>query len=187
MPSRRKILWLLFMGVVLSVLVIGITVSQAQNGTIRPLELASITSVSSTNAAGNAVGDPNSGISIFTGAFPTPYTECGYLNKSNVWETRAVCSGKIAVGSYTAVAAQTLTITGTTVSGKTLTLNVSVPAMTFSNNGNFRLYVADDGSTYYCASGQKYATGLTYPNDCDLTADRAFVAGNQITAGVAVC
>ncbi|GEM_PF-4213500 len=178
--------------------------SKAQT-TIQPLKIADISSVSSSNPAANyptnadgAIQNDNGGISLWTGNFPTPYTECGHLGiqasnpvvytttdpaVANVWQRRAACNGYVAVGGASGdqYAEQTLSLAGTTLDGKTFTLNVEVPVVR-NIHGNMRLYIDDTGATYHCRADHDYGT-LRYPNDCDLTLEQALKAEHLARAG----
>lgn len=195
--------------------------SQAQ-ATIQPLKIASITAVSSSNPRGNylhydaatqvtnfycdsaKICNENNGISLFTGNFPTPYTECGHLGLAanvpnttdvalaNVWENRNTCRGNVAVGIADDVQEQVLSLTGLTQEGKSFSLDVYVPNMYGAHFGNWRLYIDDAGATYHCRADHNYSV-LRYPNDCDLTLDQALRpehlarAGNGPVAGNGLC
>lgn len=195
--------------------------SQAQ-ATIQPLKIASITAVSSSNPRGNylhydaatqvtsfycdsaKICNENNGLSLFTGNFPTPYTECGHLGLAanvsnttdpalaNVWENRNTCRGNVAVGVADDVQEQVLSFTGVTQEGKSFSLDVYVPNMYGAHLGNWRLYIDDTGATYHCRADHNYST-LRYPNDCDLTLDQALRpehlarAGNGPVAGNGLC
>lgn len=196
-------------------------VSRAQTASsIKPLKIASIASVTSSNPRGNYVRadgtlycdaskicNDNSGISVFTGNFPTPYTECGHMGLKGasgeflydstdparvVWENRTACNGYIAIGTSDRVQEQVLTINGTTQDAKTFTLNVNVPQVLGNSLGNWRFYVDTNGATYYCRADHT-TSPLRYPNDCDLTVDQAFQsqhlarAGNPAVANDGLC
>ncbi|MFA6521515.1 MAG: hypothetical protein WCT53_03980 [Candidatus Gracilibacteria bacterium] len=177
--------------------------TEAQSA-VRPLTLASITTVSSSNPAGNysrnasnEIVNDNNGISVWTGNFPTPYTECGHLGmaanlartadaqQANVWENRANCNGSIAIGIADSVQEQILTISGTSTEGRNVTVQVNVPAM-IGVGGNWRLYVDDNGSTYHCRADHSYVSNR-YPNDCDLTSSQALTSTNLARTGSAIC
>ncbi|MBI5413256.1 hypothetical protein HZA42_02815 [Candidatus Peregrinibacteria bacterium] len=209
--THGKLFALAFVGaLVLGLAVIALQFSRAQTaGGIKPLQLSSITSVSSSNPAGNyyrsttnpaEIWNDNNGISIWTGNFPTPYTECGHLgmawnlskttdaSQTNIWESRSVCNGYIAVGIADKVEEQTLTVSGVTADGKTLSnFQINVPAITGTSLGNWKLYVDDTGATYYCRADHSFASNR-YPNDCDLTITGALTAAHLARAGNApVC
>lgn len=166
---------------------------------IQALQLSSITTVSSSDPASNyprtaagAIQNDNYGISVWTGTFPSPHTECGTLGlvwnlsstvdaaQANIWEHRNACNGYIAVGGADEMGAQTLTITGTSVDNKAVTINVNMPKMD-SVNGNMALYVDDTGGVYHCRADHNYSV-WSY-DTCDLTLEQALVAAHRITSG----
>ena len=153
---------------------------------VQLLQLSKITSVSSTNPGGNSPGNLNYGISIWTGDFPTPYTECGHLNDAGLWENRNTCSGGIAIGAADAIGAQTLTISGVSKEGKNVSVNINVSAVS-NVNTNMRLYVDDLGATYHCRSDHDYSV-FKYEGACDLTAQQALVSAHRVsTQNTASC
>lgn len=166
---------------------------------IQALQLSSITNVSSSDPASNyprnasgAIQNDNYGISVWTGTFPSPHTECGTLGlvwnlssttdttKANVWEHRNTCNGYIAVGGADEMGAQILTLTGTTVDNKAVTVNVNMPKMD-NVNGNMALYVDDTGGVYHCRADHSYSV-WSY-DTCDLTLEQALVSAHRITTG----
>ncbi|MEK7529063.1 MAG: hypothetical protein AAB592_04820, partial [Patescibacteria group bacterium] len=202
--SRRYTIGFVAVAVALAIfLLVRAQLSSAADSTPRPLKVASVTLVSSSNPAANystntqgQLQNDNYGISVWTeSASPAGlYTECGTLGlpatlttgtaaSANTWEFRNTCNGYIAIGAADDVGAQVLTLTGNTTDGKNFTLNVNVPAVPGDSLGNWRFYVDDTGGTYFCRANHAY--GGTYPNDCDLSATQAVTSAHLALAGSA--
>ncbi|MBI4995106.1 hypothetical protein HZC21_05740 [Candidatus Peregrinibacteria bacterium] len=160
---------------------------------------------------GQEISFDNEGISIFiapttqTTAITTDGTvpECGHLGiqewkganyaykltDGNTWQKRkSTCAGYVVIGSSGQIRAQTLTIKGTSVDGKSFTLQLNVPDPSSWDNevggGSRRLYVSDTGGVYACKS-------LTYhgawPNECEFSPQTALQMSPVSTGMGAIC
>lgn len=160
---------------------------------------------------GQELSFDNEGISIFIApttqqtAIKTDGTiaECGHLGiqewkggnyaykltDGNTWQKRSsTCAGYVIIGSSGQIRAQTLTIKGTSVEGKSFTLQVNVPdPATWDNEvggGSRRLYVDDTGAAYACKS-------LTYhgawPNECEFSPQAALQRASVSNGSGAIC
>lgn len=151
--------------------------------------------------AGQEISYDNEGISVFiapstqTTAITTDgnIPECGHvgiqewkganyaykLTDANTWQKRrASCAGMVVIGSSGQIRAQTLTLKGTSVEGKSFTLPIRIPDSSAWDRevggGSRRLYVDDTGSTYSC-----YSDGFSrvWPNECEFSPQAALTRG----------
>lgn len=162
---------------------------------------------------GQEIAYDNEGISIFimnsssaTNAIKTDgsnASECGHLGiqnwqganyaykltDGNTWQKRmTTCNGIVVIGSSGQIREQTLTIKGTSIEGKSFTLQFNVPHISSWDNevggGNRRLYVSDTGAVYACKS-------LTYngawPNECEYSPQDALQKAPVSTGMGATC
>ena len=151
-----------------------LVISYSSAASTTPLLVNDITSVSSSNAGGNSPRNLNYGISLWYGVSGSSTgTEYGHLSDSNVWDDRNAGQGYLAVGAADSIGEQTLTVQ--TDRGQ---ITISTPALS-SVNGNMRLYVSTDGSTYHCNSNHDY----TSLNPCNMDVTTTMTSSHLAKAG----